>query len=180
MRDIKVSLADVGRIILMVFAVVLTCRSVVWFADYFFKVDFRLVDLSMATMNWNHLRVSLCYAPFFILYWCINSLTMNGCNRFKNMSEGKNLLLCVLCNTLGTVVVVLVYYICLYKTGCGIGAFVNWKAYMMLSYMILSATAGTIINRKIYNATSSLYLGPAVFGTLIAIINTAVYTLPAA
>ena len=131
-------------------------------------------------MNWNHLRVSLCYAPFFILYWCINSLTMNGCNRFKNMSEGKNLLLCVLCNTLGTVVVVLVYYICLYKTGCGIGAFGNWKAYMMLSYMILSATAGTIINRKIYNATSSLYLGPAVFGTLIAIINTAVYTLPAA
>lgn len=178
--DIKVSLADVGRIILMVFAVVLTCRSVVWFADYFFKVDFRLVDLSMATMNWNHLRVSLCYAPFFILYWCINSLTMNGCNRFKNMSEGKNLLLCVLCNTLGTVVVVLVYYICLYKTGCGIGAFGNWKAYMMLSYMILSATAGTIINRKIYNATGSLYLGPAVFGTLIAIINTAVYTLPAA
>ena len=178
--DLKVSLADVGRIILMVFAVVLTCRSVVWFADYFFKVDFRLVDLSMATMNWNHLRVSLCYAPFFILYWCINSLTMNGCNRFKNMSEGKNLLLCVLCNTLGTVVVVLVYYICLYKSGCGIGAFGNWKAYMMLSYMILSATAGTIINRKIYNATGSLYLGPAVFGTLIAIINTAVYTLPAA
>lgn len=177
---LAISLADIGRIILLAIAVILTCRSVVWFADYFFKVDFRLVDLSMATMDWNHLRVSLCYAPFFILYWCINSLTMNGCNRFKNMSEGKNLLICVLCNTFGTIVVVLVYYIMLYRAGCGIGAFSNWKAYMMLSYMILSATAGTIINRKIYNATSSLYLGPVIFGTLIAIINTTVYTLPAA
>ena len=117
---------------------------------------FRLVDLSMATMDWNHLRVSLCYAPFFILYWCINSLTMNGCNRFKNMSEGKNLLICVLCNTFGTIVVVLVYYIMLYRTGCGIGAFSNWKAYMMLSYMILSATAGTIMRtwKTIYRTIS--------------------------
>ena len=72
---LAISLADIGRIILLAIAVILTCRSVVWFADYFFKVDFRLVDLSMATMDWNHLRVSLCYAPFFILYWCINSLT---------------------------------------------------------------------------------------------------------
>jgi len=72
-----------------------------------------------------------------------------------------------------------VYYIVLFKTGVGIGAPTNWKAYMMLSYMIVSATAGTIINRKIYNATSNIYLGPVVFGTLITLINTAVYTLPA-
>ena len=133
----------------------------------------------MAMMKWSHLKVSLCYAPFFILYWCINSLIMNGCNRFKGMSEGLNLLICVLCNVLGTIVVVIVYYVGLYNTGAGIGSFSNWKAYMMLSYMILSAVAGTIINRKIYNRTSNLYLGPIIFGTLIAIINTAVYTLPA-
>lgn len=177
--DLKISPANIGRTIVVALCVVLLCRSVVWFADYFFKVDFRLVDLSMAMMKWSHLKVSLCYAPFFILYWCVNSLIMNGCNRFKGMPEWLNLLICVLCNVLGTIVVVIVYYTGLYRTGAGIGSFSNWKAYMMLSYMILSATAGTIINRKIYNATSNLYLGPAIFGTLIAIINTAVYTLPA-
>lgn len=176
---LKISAGALGRMVLLAICVVLLCRSVVWFADYFFKVDFRLVDLSLTVMKWSHLKVSLCYAPFFILYWCINSLIMNGCNRFKGMSERLNLLLCVLCNVLGTIVVVSVYYIVLYKTGVGIGAASNWKAYMMLSYMILSATAGTIINRKIYNATSNIYLGPIIFGTLIAIINTAVYTLPA-
>lgn len=177
--NLKISPVNLGRTVLLALCVVIFCRSVVWFADYFFKVDFRLVDLSMAMMKWSHLKVSLCYAPFFILYWCINSLIMNGCNRFKGMSEGLNLLICVLCNVLGTIVVVIVYYVGLYNTGAGIGSFSNWKAYMMLSYMILSAVAGTIINRKIYNRTSNLYLGPIIFGTLIAIINTAVYTLPA-
>ena len=177
--NLKISLANVGRTVLLAMCVVLLCRSVVWFADYFFKVDFRLVDLSMAMMKWSHLKVSLCYAPFFILYWCINSLIMNGCNRFKDMPERVNLLICVLCNVLGTIIVVIVYYTNLARTGVGFGSFSNWKAYMMLSYMILSATAGTIINRKIYNATSNLYLGPVIFGTLNAIINTAVYPLPA-
>lgn len=173
------SWAEVWRVLLLAAVTVVLCRSVVWFADHFFKVDFRIVDLSMAEMKWSHLRVSLCYVPFFVLYWCINSLIMNGCNRFKGMNEHLNLLICVLCNVLGTVVVVIVYYTHLHNTGAGFGSFSNWKAYMMLSYMILSATAGTIINRKIYNATSSIYLGPAIFGTLITIINTAVYTLPA-
>ena len=176
---LKISLANVGRVLLLAACIVLLCRSVVWFADYFFKVDFRLVDLSLSMMKWSHLKVSLCYVPFFVLYWCINSLIMNGCNRFKGMSEGFNLFLCVLCNVLGTIIVVAVYYTVLFKTGVGIGAPTNWKAYMMLSYMIVSATAGTIINRKIYNATSNIYLGPVVFGTLITLINTAVYTLPA-
>lgn len=176
---LKISWAEAGRILLLAAVTVLLCRSVVWFADYFFKVDFRIVDLAMTTMKWSHLKVSLCYVPFFVLYWCINSLIMNGCNRFKGMNEHVNLFICVLCNVLGTIVVVVVYYVHLHNTGAGFGAFSNWKAYMMLSYMILSATAGTIINRKIYNATGSIYLGPAIFGTLIAIINTAVYTLPA-
>lgn len=177
--ELAVSWAAVGRMVVLAISVVLLCRSVVWFADYFFKVDFRLVDLSFPMMKWSHLKVSLYYAPFFILYWCINSLIMNDCNRFKGMSERLNLFICVLCNILGIIVVVLVYYTVLYRTGVGIGSFSDWKAYMMLCYMIVSATAGTIINRKIYNATSSIYLGPIVFGILIAIINTAVYTLPA-
>ncbi len=74
--------------------------------------------------------------------------------------------------------VVAVYYTVLFNAEVGIGSPSNWKAYMMLRYMIVSAMADMIINRKIYNATSNLYLGPTVFGVLIAIINTAVYTLP--
>ena len=176
---LKIGLPMIGRMILLGVFVVVLCHSVVWFADFFFKVDFRLVDLAVSVMKWSHLKASLVYVPFFILYWCINSLIMNGCNRFKGMSEGLNLFLCVLCNVLGIIVVVAVYYTILFTTGVGIGAFSNWKAYMMLSYMIVSATAGTIINRKIYNATSNIYLGPVIFGTLITLINTAVYTLPA-
>ena len=49
----------------------------------------------------------------------------------------------------------------------------------MLSYMILMGISGTIINRKIYNSTSNLYLGPVIFGILTAYINATVYTLPA-
>lgn len=176
---IRISLPDVGRTLLLAVCVVLLCRSVVWFADYFFKTDFRVVDLTLATTQWSHLRITLCYAPFFILYWCINSLIMNGCNRFKGMSEGVNTLLCVLCNVLGTAVVVAVYYTNLAFSGQGFGDSGNWKAYMMLCYMILMGIYGTIINRKIYNATSNLYLGPVIFGILTAYINTTVYTLPA-
>ena len=176
---VKISVPNAGRTILMGICVVLLCRSVVWFADYFFKVDFRVVDLTLGTIQWSHLRIALCYAPFFILYWCINSLIMNGCNRFKNMPEWLNTLICVLCNVLGTAVVVAVYYTNMAVSGQGFGPFGNWKAYMMLSYMILMGISGTIINRKIYNSTSNLYLGPVIFGILTAYINATVYTLPA-
>lgn len=176
---LKITLPNVGRTLLLAVCVVLLCRSMVWIADYFFKVDFRLFDLTLATIQWSHLRITLCYVPFFIVYWCINSLIMNGCNRFKGMPEWINLLLCVLCNVLGTIVVVSVYYVNMAANGQGFGDSGNWKAYMMLSYMIIMAISGTIINRKLYNATSNLYLGPVIFGILTAYINTTVYTLPA-
>ena len=176
---LKITLPNIGRTLLLAVCVVLLCRSVVWIADYFFKVDFRLLDLTLATIQWSHLRITLCYVPFFVLYWCINSLIMNGCNRFKGMPEWVNLLICVLCNVLGTIVVVSVYYVSMAANGQGFGDSGNWKAYMMLSYMIIMAISGTIINRKLYNATSNLYLGPVIFGILTAYINTTVYTLPA-
>ncbi|MDO4493556.1 MAG: alpha/beta fold hydrolase [Clostridia bacterium] len=176
---VRIGFCDICRTVLLAVSVVLACRAVVWFADYFFKTDFRVVDLTLGTIKWSHLKITLCYAPFFILYWCINSLIMNGCNRFKGMPEGVNQLICVLCNVLGTAIVCTVYYVSMFSNGQGFGPFGNWKAYMMLSYMVLMGIAGTLINRKIYNATSNLYLGPVIFGILTAYINTTVYTLPA-
>lgn len=177
--NIGISLPNLARTIGLSVCVVLLCRSVVWVADYFFKTDFRVVDLTLGTIQWSHLRITLCYIPFYIVYWCINSLTMNGPNRFKNMPEWVNVLICAVCNVIGPVVVLIVYYSYMHTHGQGIGAFGNWKAYMMLSYTILMGIAGTIINRKLYNKTRNLYLGPVIFGILTAFINTTVYTLPA-
>ena len=88
---LKVSLPDVGRILLLGVVVVVLCHSVVWFADFFFKVDFRLVDLAVSVMKWSHLKASLVYVPFFILYWCINSLIMNGCTFPKPTTMSRTL-----------------------------------------------------------------------------------------
>lgn len=175
---INITWVNVGRTMLLGLSVFVICYLIACFADYVFNVGFQMVDMSLKKVPLYKFGLIMRYIPFYIIFWCINSLIMNGCNRFKGMNEIQNILMCIGCNIVGIFVVAAIYYIKLYSTGVGIGPFSDWKAYMSMLYMIITMTIGTIVNRKIYLKTGSIYLGPVVYAILLTVITHGNYMIP--
>ncbi len=180
MRSVGVyaSVVNAIKTIILAVLVFVLCYLVVCFAQYTLKVDFRFQDLTFPVMTWDHLLLCMRYAPFFIFFWCVNSMNMNAFNRVKGMSEKVNLALCVILNILGLVVVLAIHYAKLYTTGAGLNNFMRWKYFTTCLLFIPTAIAGTIINRVIYKKTHNVFVGPVVFGTITTIFSTAVMMLP--
>ena len=174
----RITLPNIGRTILLATLVFVLCYLVACFGAYVFQVGFRLVDMSWQFTSLSKLGLCLRYVPFYIFFWCVNSLIMNGCNRFKGMKESVNLILCIGCNIIGLVVIVIIYYATMFTTGAGLGEFSDWKAYMAMLYMILTMTIGTIVNRRVYLKTGNIYLGPVAYATVLTIMNYATYMIP--
>lgn len=180
MRALGVSISPVNALkaVLLAILVFTGCYLVTCFAQYVFKVDFRFQDLTFPFMTWSHLLLCLRYAPFVIFFWCVNSMNMNAFNRVKGMNEKANLALCVLLNIIGIVVVLSVHYSKLFSTGMGLNSHMRWKYFTTCLLFIPTAIAGTVINRKLYEKTHNVFVGPVVFGTVATIISTAVMMLP--
>ena len=70
-------------------------------AAYFFKVDFRFFTLSIKTIDPLRLSMLLRYAPFFAVFYVINSLTLNASVAVSGKKEWVNTLLCALENVGG-------------------------------------------------------------------------------
>lgn len=174
----RITLPNVGRTILLAALVFVLCYLVACFGFYVFGVGFRLVDMSWQFTSLSKLGLCMRYVPFYLFFWVVNSLIMNGCNRFKGMRESVNLLLCIGCNIIGLVVIAVIYYATMFTTGAGLGEFSAWKAYMAMLYMILTMTVGTIVNRRVYLKTGSIYLGPAAYATVLTVMNYATYMIP--
>lgn len=169
---------NIGKMILLAITVFASCYIVVCIAQYTLQVDFRLFDLCFPVLTWSRLLQCLRYAPFVIFFWCVNSVSMNGLNRIKGMSERKNLILCILLNAIGLIVVTGINYAMISATGKGLGNHMRWKYYYACLLFIYSAIAGTITNRLLYQKTHNAFVGPMVFGTLTTVFSTACMMLP--
>ena len=180
LRDMGISASWSGalRTILLAITVFGISYIVVCFADYVFKVDFRIQDLTWPVLTSKHLLDCMHYAPFIILFWSANSMLMNGLNRIKGMKEWHNTLLCVGLNIIGLVVILTIYYSSLFGTGVGLGTPFEWKYYTTMLLFIPIAITGTITNRVIYLKTKNVFIGPVVFGAMATIFSTAVMMLP--
>ena len=154
------------------------CYLIICFADSVFHVDFRLVSDDFQVVTVSKLIAILRYVPFYIAFWVVNSLIMNGLNRFKGMKESTNTLLCIGCNIIGMVIMVIAYGITMFTTGAGFGSPSVWKVYMCMLYMIFNVTIGTIVNRRIYLETGNIYLGATVYGLVITFVSYSTYMFP--
>lgn len=156
----------------------ISCYLIICFADSVFHVDFRLVSDDFQVVTVSKLFAILRYVPFYIAFWVVNSLIMNGLNRFKGMKESTNTLLCIGCNIIGMVIMVIAYGITMFTTGAGFGSPSVWKVYMCMLYMIFNVTIGTIVNRRIYLETGNIYLGATVYGLVITFVSYSTYMFP--
>lgn len=154
------------------------CYIIICFADSVFHVDFRLISDDFQVVTVSKLFAIMRYAPFYIAFWVVNSLIMNGLNRFKGMKEWTNTLLCIGCNIIGMVIMCIAYGITMFTTGAGFGSPSVWKIYMCMLYMIFNVSIGTIVNRRIYLETGNIYLGATVYGVVITFVSYSTYMFP--
>ena len=81
----KISVGNFFKSLLLAFMTFLAAYLILFVADFFFNVDFRFWLIAMRTFNSNKFLYWLAYVPAFIIFYLVNSLMVNGCNRVEGL-----------------------------------------------------------------------------------------------
>ncbi len=177
---IRMPWKNVGKTILLAIIVVCVSYSWVFFADYFFKTDFRIWLLAVPAFKSNIILISLFpYMFFFLAFDMALSVSVNSFNFVKiGNKEGEhewiNTTIMAVVNVLPVVIIILSQYIYFRVTGF----LLMDSAAMQITWafpFVAVIPAATIITRKIYRVTSNPYLPGIITGliaTLIVCSNT--------
>lgn len=170
-RGVKLPFNKLGKTLLFAAAVVSVTYSCVFFADYFFKTDFRLWVLGVKAFNSDKIFVSLFPTMTFLLvYYIANSVAVNSFNFVKiGKREWLNTAVLAVFNVLPVVIILLLQYVKFRVTG----QLLFSPGHMQVVWtfpliVILPVTA--IISRKLYKLTNNPYLAGLINGVIAALI----------
>lgn len=188
-RGLKIGGQKLWRTIVLAVLAISLAMVILFFADFFFRTDFRIWVLTMKAFEADKVILALRYLPFFLLYYIVNSVAVN-CFNYNNIG-GKNgwgnILLLAFFNILAPVVFIAIQYGTFFSTG-----FLAWYAsegqrisgiwlYPVVVYLFIAP----ILSRIVYKHTKNPYLFAIIFAiiiTLMAVANTTTATgfVPAA
>lgn len=164
--NIKISKCDFGKSFLLAVCSIGFGYAVVVFADYFFKVDFRLASYVIKVPASEDLLVAIRFLPLFAIFFFANAACQNLCNMVAGRKEWLNVLLMCLFNIIGLL------YIWYYQySGLILDGVVRLdSSRVMLSWtLFINLCLCTIIARYFYRRTGKIYIG--------ALINTLLFTI---
>ena len=168
---IKISAKDFGKTVLLALIVFAGSYYLAVLSSFFFaRSDFRLWVIAGRVMTKTQFLTWAGYLVFFLVFYIVNSMVVNS-GRMRNMSDGKNLLICALFNVAGVFVFELFVYAFELITGqmvwYGFGK--DYFLYAVVLYpMIVVLPLAAVYARKLYNKTGSAWLG--------ALINAMIFT----
>ncbi len=176
----KISWKPLLKTVFLAVSVVSITYTLVFAADYFLKTDFRIWSFAVRVFSANKIWVALKYAPFFLGFFIINSLSVNH-NRFENWTEKKQIWVSILFNIIGVSVFLAIQYLPILFTGSTfsglfmsgmLGSGMALFPILLFPFVpILAITAVTGI--KFYQLTGNIYLGGFVNALLITMITVA-------
>jgi pimeloyl-ACP methyl ester carboxylesterase len=147
---------------------------IVFLTNYFFGTDFRFwFFFTLRAFDAVKFSEILKFLPFFVFFFVINSIAMNVFNFIKiGKKEWVNTLLMAIFNTLGPILVLVVFYSYFISNGLmptdslkwGLGSIVFWL-YPTVAVLPLA----TVLSRIIYKATRNPYLPSIAFSLIITI-----------
>lgn len=174
---IVMSKEKVVRTILLALLTVTLAFGILFFADYFFKTDFRLWVLTLKAFDADKVLIGLRYVPLFAFYYIMLSIVSTCYNRNTICGKG-NTFVTALFNILGPVLYWLVQYIPFFVTGA-----LTWYntegdriGGIWLYPMMVFLFVNPIMDRIIYKKTKNPYIMPivsAIIITMMCIANTA-------
>lgn len=154
--------------IVLAVIVVAATFSVVFIADYFFKVDFRFWVLTVRTFTPDKIGIALMYVPLFLLYYVTLSVATNGFNYFQmGRTEWLNTTVVAGFTALAPALIIAIQYITFFSTGevfyQGVSNIIGIWAF---PFVVVIPTAA-VVSRKIYRATRNPYLAGIIWSLFI-------------
>ena len=185
--DNKINARDAGitmdkdkivKTLLLSFLTVTLAFGILFFADYFFKTDFRLWVLTLKAFDADKVLIGLRYVPLFAFYYIMLSIVSTCYNRNTVCGKG-NTIVTALFNIAGPVLYWLIQYIPFFVTGA-----LTWYAtegdriggiwlYPMMVYLFINP----ILDRIVYKKTKNPYIMPiisAIIITMMCVANTTI------
>ncbi len=179
---VSMSIKKLGKSLLMGVIVAIVTYAWVFFADYFFKTDFRIWVLAIKAFESNQAIIALFpYVLLFMIYFVVNSIATNVFNNNTiGSKDGKrqwlNTAILAVFNCVGPAVIVFLQYQSLFSTGENLYSadqahlFIVW-----LFPMLVMLPVATVISRKLYRVTNNPYVPGvinAILVTLMSVANT--------
>ncbi len=177
---INIGWGNWGKTLLLAVSVVTATYSLVFIADYVFKVDFRLWTWVARVFTFDKLLVAIRYMPLFGVFYVLNSLCVSRTN-FENWSELRQIGMAVLFNVLGTVIFVAITYIPTLWLGTTLWGASSSAIIQMVGALIPilcipiipTLAVAAFINVKLYRSTGNIWLGGLINTILITLMTVA-------
>ena len=172
---VKIGAKSLGKTVLLALIVVVVSYGCVFFADYFFKTDFRLWVLGIKAFDAKVLYTAVFpYLPLFLIYYVAASVATNSFNNNTLGSKnGKrswiNTTVLAVFAAIPPVALLAIQYATFFSTG-----FLAWDTGNMqivwLFPVVVFLPVTTILSRKIFRETGNPYLPGIINGILVTLI----------
>jgi hypothetical protein len=172
-RGVAISPPVLGKTLLLALVSVTVSYGLVFFADFFFKADYRIWVIAVKAFGVNKIPVILFpYVFLFLTYYTANAVAVNSFNFIAiGEKEWINTAVVAVVNGLPALILILAQYVPFAITGqLGIPPNGNMYAIWLFPILIfLPVTA--IMTRKVYRLTGNPYLPGIINGIIVTIIS---------
>lgn len=173
-RGVRISGQKLVKTILLALAVVSGAFLIVFTADYLLKVDFRFWVIPVKAFPPSKIDEILRYAPFFLFFYIIHSVSVNCFNFVKQGKEWINVAVLSLATVGGALFYVILQYATFFITGKSwteqLATPVSNIYGIWLFPILVYFPLAVILDRAIYKVTKNPYIGGIIFGLIMAII----------
>lgn len=140
-NGVKIDLQKLGKTVLLAVIVVSVSYSCVFFADYFFKTDFRIWFLAIKAFDASKIFISLFpYMPLFLVYYVVQSVAANSFN-YNTLGKKKwvNTAVIAFVNAFPAILLVAIQYINFFVTGHMMWPNANMHVLWLIGVMVILA-----------------------------------------
>jgi hypothetical protein len=173
-RGITIEITTLLKTLLLAVIVVAATFSLVFISAYFFKTDYRIWVLAVKAFGVDKIGIALRYLPFFLIFYVLNSVSVNCFNYFQvGNKEWPNVIIVALANSIAAIIIVVTQYSTFFTTG-------NPFWYMTeaarigpiwLFPVIIILFGSAVVARIIYKRTGNPYLAGIINAAIITLIS---------
>jgi pimeloyl-ACP methyl ester carboxylesterase len=173
-RGISISTGKLGKTLLLGVIVVIVTMSTVFFADYFFKTDFRLFVFSIKAFQAQYLLWSIPTFILMLIYFMSMSVSVN-CFNYNTIGKAwVNTAILAIGYIIGPVIMRIIQYSVYFTSGEMVFTTARSLNPMYLLWLFPTTVilvAAVVISRKIYRKTGNPYLGGFINAVIFTIIT---------
>ena len=167
---VKTSINKLWKSFILALMTVAVAYVILFFADLCFNTDFRIWMVAMRIFTVDKIILALAYFPAFALFYLVNSLLVNGGNRVEGMPDWLVTVISCIGNITGFGFLILLQYSGI--VGSGIFRFNSMRIVNLFPLLVL-IPLGTIITRKFFKETGSIYTGSFIISMLYTMMTAA-------